>query len=221
MYDINADPEGFTSLFQSIDAPFECQVYELSNSNFPESAKTCDAFLVAGSIKGVYDTDPWISELFDFIKRCFQAGTKLIGICFGHQAIAQALGGYASKSEKGWGLGLKEFNIIKHRPWMEPELKSCKLYFTHQDQVKRLPHGAELLGTNDFCPINIYCIGDKVLGLQGHPEYSFKMIHKTIEELKDQIPEDIQTTAFDSINGVEPDSKIVAKWIVNFICSGQ
>ena len=78
-------------------------------------------------------------------KEVMRPKKKLVGICFGHQVVAHALGGHASKSEKGWGLGLKEFSIIKKKSWMVPSLDTCKLYFTHQDQVISLPLGAELL----------------------------------------------------------------------------
>ena len=219
LHDIHTGPEAFTSLFQSINAPLDLHVYEVSNGHFPESPETCDAFLVPGSIKGVYDSDPWIGELLDFVKRSFQAQKKLIGICFGHQVMAHALGGHASKSEKGWGLGLKEFMIVKQKPWMVPNLDTCKLYFTHRDQVMTLPTGGELLGTSDFCPNNIFCIGNRVLGIQGHPEYTLKRMYKILERLKEQVPIEVQKVAGDSLENSQPDSEIVAQWILNFMTS--
>ena len=217
LHDIHTGSEKFTSLFQSINAPLDFHVYEVSNGNFPESPEVCDAFLVSGSTKGVYDSDPWIGELLDFVKRSYQAQRKLVGICFGHQVISHALGGHASKSEKGWGLGLKEFTITKRKSWMVPGLDSCKLYFTHGDQVTSLPPGAELLGTSDFCPNNIFCIGNRVLGIQGHPEYTLKRMYKILELLKEQVPIETQKVARTSLNNSKPDSEIVAKWILNFI----
>jgi GMP synthase-like glutamine amidotransferase len=219
LHDIHTGSEAFTSLFQSINAPLDFHVYEVSNGDFPESPEVCDAFLVPGSIKGVYDSDPWIGELLDFVKRIYQAQRKLVGICFGHQVIAHALGGHASKSEKGWGLGLKEFSITKKKSWMVPILDNCKLYFTHQDQVMILPSRAELLGTSDFCSNNIYCIGNRVLGIQGHPEYTLKRMYKILELLKEQVPVEIQKIALNSLNNSQPDSEIIAQWIFNFITS--
>ena len=217
LHDVHTGPEEFIPLFHSINAPFDFDVYEVSNGNFPESPEVCDAFLVSGSTKGVYDTDPWIGELSEFIKRSYKAQRKLVGICFGHQVIAHALGGHASKSEKGWGLGLKEFIITKRKSWMVPGLDSCRLYFTHGDQVMRLPPGAELLGTSDFCPNNIFCIRNTVLGIQGHPEHTLKRMYKILELLKEKISIESQKVARNSLNSSKPDSEIVARWILNFI----
>lgn len=217
LYDSGTGSEKCHHLFKSINAPFKCRAYEINKGKFPTSTKSCDAYIVAGSIKAVYDSNPWISELSRFIKRVDREERKLIGICFGHQAIAQALGGYASKSEKGWGLGLKEFKIRRHKSWMEPVLDNCNLYFVHQDQVMRLPSEAELLGTSDFCVNNIYCIGNRVLGIQGHPEYSYGNLIKIMELLKDQVPVEVYENGLNSVDKGEPDSLTIAKWIVNFI----
>jgi len=217
LHSIETEPDYFKPFFTSIDAPFECVVYDVTKGELPESPDVCDAFIVSGSAKGVYDSDPWITDLAAFIKKIDRAQKKLVGICFGHQMIAQALGGHASKSEKGWGLGLREFQITAQKPWMEPALDRCSLYFLHQDQVTDLPAGAEALGGSDFCPNTIYSIGDRVLGIQGHPEFSHSFVAYVLEEFKAEFGSELYQEALNSLDNGVPDATTVGQWIINFI----
>jgi GMP synthase-like glutamine amidotransferase len=147
--------DAYIRFLQSVNAPFEFVGYEVALGQFPASPYECDAYVITGSPRGAYDSDPWIADLAQFIREGTQAGRKFAGICFGHQILAQALGGRVEKSEKGWGLGLKSFEITETKPWMNGHsLQGAPaLYFAHQDQVQELPPGAELLGGNEFCPI--------------------------------------------------------------------
>lgn len=217
LHAMETEPDLFSSFFRAVNAPFECQVFEITKGKYPESLGAFDAFIVSGSKKGVYDPDPWIADLSEFIRSCKLDRRKLVGICFGHQLIAHALGGSASKSEKGWGLGLREFEITTQKSWMDPALNRCALYFSHQDQVTALPAGAELLGGIEFCPNTIYCIGDQVLGIQGHPEISSGLMIQIIERRKEQVGSKIYRDALDSLNKGTPDAMAVAHWIINFI----
>ncbi len=165
----------------------------------------------------MYDPDPWIADLSEFIKNCNLKRRKLVGICFGHQLIAHALGGSASQSEKGWGLGLREFDITTQKSWMDPVLHRCALYFSHKDQVTALPAGAELLGSSEFCPNALYCIGDQVLSIQGHPEISPGLMVQIIEQRKEQVGGEVHSDALNSLNNGTPDARTVARWIINFI----
>lgn len=217
LHAMEMEPDLFGSFFRTVSAPFECQVFEITKGEFPDSPGVCDAFIVSGSTDGVYDPSPWIVDLSEFIKSCKLERRKLVGICFGHQLIAHSLGGHASKSEKGWGLGLREFEITTQKPWMDPALNRCALYFSHQDQVTTLPTGAELLGGSAFCPNTIYCIGDQVLGIQGHPEISRSLMMQIIERRKELVGIEVHRDALNSLNHGTPDASTVARWIINFI----
>ena len=207
----------FRFLLQNMDAGMTFQVHEIGRGDFPASSHDCDAFIISGSTAGVYDDEAWISDLSSFIQTCERERRKLVGICFGHQMIAHALGGLAEKSEKGWGLGRSEFRVLNHKAWMEPSLDRCTLYYTHQDQITRLPSEAELLGTSDFCPVNLFSIGNRILGMQGHPEYSREHMVKVILKLKDQIPPKTYHDALDSLDKGPSDSDPVTQWIIQFI----
>ena len=165
----------------------------------------------------MYDADPWIAPLMEFIRNAYQSGQKLIGICFGHQAIAHALGGHAEKSKKGWGFGLKTIEIAQNKPWMASQPDQCSLYFVHQEQVQRLPPGAELLGGNDFCPIGFYAIGDQVLSIQGHPEFTLGIMEDILVDFKKDIPAEKYEEFGRSLGGGVPDNRVVAEWMVRFL----
>lgn len=219
LHAMETELDQFSSFFKAASAPFETQVFEITRGEYPDSSVAFDAFLISGSKKGVYDPDLWIADLSEFVRSCTLDRRKLVGICFGHQLIAHALGGYTSKSEKGWGLGLQEFDITTQKPWMVPTLNRCALYFSHQDQATSLPVGAELLGGSDFCPNAMYCIGDQVLGIQGHPEISHSLMVQVIERRKEQVGSKVYSDALSSLNNGTPDARTVARWIINFIYS--
>ncbi|MEN8171357.1 MAG: hypothetical protein ABFS03_00605 [Chloroflexota bacterium] len=206
----------YIRFLESAHAPFEYQGYIVSQGEFPESVDACDAYLITGSPKGVYNNDVWIANLERFIQVSYRAGKKLVGICFGHQILAQALGGRVEKSEKGWGLGLDTFKLSAHMPWMTETPDHCALYFVHQDQVIELPPGAELLGGNDFCPNLIFTIDNQALGIQGHPEFGLEIMGDIMLARKDTVGEDVYQKALDSLDNGKPDNQLFAEWIVNF-----
>lgn len=207
----------YIRFFQSVDPPFDYVGYELTQGQFPDSPAECDAYVITGSPRGVYDTDEWIATLMQFIRDSYQAGKKLIGICFGHQILAHALGGHAEKSEKGWGFGLKTFDIIEPKTWMTHRPDHCSLYFVHQDQVIRLPPEAELLGGNPFCPNAFFTIDNRVLGIQGHPEFSESIMRDLLALRKERLGPQVYEMAAQSLDSGTPDNQLLAQWMVNFI----
>ncbi len=207
----------YIRLFETVQAPFEYVGYEVAQGELPESPDACDAYLITGSPTGVYDDEPWIMPLSDFIRACYRQNKRLVGICFGHQILAEALGGHVEKSEKGKGLGLKTFAINATKPWMSEPSSQCALYFVHQDQVIDLPPEAELLGGNAFCPNALYTINNRVLGIQGHPEFTHDLMEKILAAHDKQTDPEVHATAVASLNNGMPDNQRMATWIVNFL----
>ncbi|MGB0389852.1 MAG: glutamine amidotransferase-related protein, partial [Ardenticatenaceae bacterium] len=146
--------------------------------------------------------------------------TKLVGVCFGHQILAHALGGHAEKSEKGWGLGLRPVQINGHQThhsWMSPTLPQGAFYYCHQDQVMRLPEGAERLAGNEFCPNGMFVIRNRVLGLQAHPEFTNDVMQKAIAWLDQSTDLDHLDSAAATLHHATADNPVMAQWIVNFL----
>lgn len=129
---------------------------------FPDRPDQCDAWLLTGSKFGAYEGHPWIARLEDFIRAAHAADVPMAGICFGHQVIAQALGGRVEKFAGGWAAGRKEYAF--------EGLGTIALNAWHQDQVTAVPPGARVVGSNDFCANAALVYGDAILTVQPHPE---------------------------------------------------
>lgn len=189
--------------------------YEIAFGQWPKSIDECRAWIITGSAKGVYDKDEWIAQLKKFIKELHQNKKKLFGICFGHQIIADALGGRVEKSEKGWGLGVKDFRLIKEQSWMKPAKNEISLLFSHQDQVIEIPQEAVLLATNDFCPNQMFQIGSHILTVQGHPEYNAEYCKEKLNKHHGAISEEVFQEALKSFEKT-PDNEILSDWFREF-----
>lgn len=209
--------DAYIHFFESVQASFEYAGYNLREGEFPSSPAECDAYVITGSVSGVYDTEVWIADLSVFIRDCFQAGRKLVGICFGHQILAHSLGGHAEKSEKGRGLGQYSITLSHTPAWMHHPPAQLRLYYMHQDQVMTLPPQAELLGGNDFCPNALFAIDSRVLGIQGHPEFTSAFMREVLLTMEATVPPQTYQAALQSLQNGEPDNHLVGTWIVAFL----
>jgi GMP synthase-like glutamine amidotransferase len=213
----NTEIAQFQAFFALVDQELELVEYRITEGDFPADPTACDAYLITGSPQGVYDSDPWLPQLAEFIWACYQAQQKLVGVCFGHQMLAHTLGGYAAKSEKGWGMGLRRFQIVVEQPWMDPPLAEGALYFCHQDQVQALPANATRLAGDEFCPHTMFAIGHQVLGIQGHPEFTTNFMQALIDYLGPRAGSETSSQAATSLATEQPQAAIVARWVVNFL----
>ena len=214
--------DNFRDFLDLVPNKIELIHYRITEMEFPADPAECDGYLITGSPRGVYDTNRWIAELGDFIRATHAAGVKLVGICFGHQILAHALGGHAEKSDKGWGMGLRPFelNADKAPEWLTLPADSgeCNLYFCHQDQVIKLPNNATRLAGSEFCPNAMFTIEDKVLGMQGHPEFSQKTMTDTVDYFNDKLDSEFLSEVSATIgNGKSPDDVHAARWVVSFL----
>lgn len=213
----NSPIDTYIKFLNSSGKNFSCSGFELSAGEFPSSSDNFDAFLITGSPRGVYDSDPWINELKQFIRDRFKLGDKFVGICFGHQILAHALGGFAEKSEKGWGFGQKQITISKKKTWMGDQPDQINLYYVHQDQVTSLPANAENLGGSDFVPNALFTIDNQVLGIQGHPEFTKDIMVQIASSHKEDFDPKFYDLALQSINNGSPDNQLLAIWIADFL----
>ncbi|UPY37860.1 type 1 glutamine amidotransferase [Sediminicoccus sp. KRV36] len=144
-------------------------LHDVTAGDLPHSPTDCEAWLLTGSPAGVYDDLPWIAPLMAFLRQA-RGRTKLVGICFGHQAMAQAWGGRVVKSPKGWGIGLHRYDVRQPAAWME-DRAAVHVPASHQDQVVEAPAGARVTIANEFTPLAGLDYGDAV-SFQCHPEFT-------------------------------------------------
>lgn len=215
------DPEKFRHLFATQTSSEQLPHYTITCGQYPQSVNECDAYLITGSPSSSYENLPWIPPLENFVQQCYERRIPLVGICFGHQIIAQALGGQVTQASQGWCLGLKAMDVVETRPWMQNTFKktSYGLHFLNRDQVIKMPSGAELLCGTEDCPITMFSIDQHVLCLQGHPEQSRSSMQVILEYLKQEggISDSIHHAALDSMSAGQPDADVFAQWIWQFL----
>lgn len=174
-----------------------------------------DAAVITGSAAGVYEEAPWIGGLLDWI-RAARGRTRLIGVCFGHQAMAQAFGGRVEKSDRGWGVGLHRYDVVSHEPWMEPRAAAVAVPVSHQDQVVEAPAGARIILRSAFTPIAGLAWGEDAISLQGHPEFTPAYAADLTAGRRDRIGPEVVDPALDSLAGPN-DRQLVGQWLRRFI----
>jgi GMP synthase (glutamine-hydrolysing) len=153
---------------------FSFQTYKVLDGEFPDSPQDADGWLITGSRFGVYEDHDWIAPLEQLVRDIMAADRPLIGVCFGHQIIAQALGGKVAKYDGGWSIGHVEYRM--------KDGSTLPLHAWHQDQVIEKPDNAETLGSTDFCEHAVLAYGDKVLSMQPHPEFGTEFVRGLIEK---------------------------------------
>eukprot|EP00300_Choanocystis_sp_HF-7_P005038 c13845_g1_i1.p1 GENE.c13845_g1_i1~~c13845_g1_i1.p1 ORF type:complete len:290 (+),score=39.95 c13845_g1_i1:54-923(+) len=217
----------FTNLLQAVDPRIRVDLFDAFTTArcLPSpSDPNIDCFLISGSPFAAYDPDEWVADLKQFIVTAFQSGKVLIGICFGHQIIAAALGGQVHKAPVGYLSGIREHSLVLSNPpqWFEPRLPFTRLTVSHGDQVYQLPPNATLLLSSDVCPIAGYFIEDRVLCFQQHPELSPAFVQGLITARIDRLAPDRYSEAMKSLVPPHHLTHITAAtWIVNFIQQRQ
>jgi GMP synthase-like glutamine amidotransferase len=195
---------------------YDWRVYAADEGEYPAAPEDCDAYLVTGSAAAVYDDDPWVARLLDFL-RAAKGRAKLVGVCFGHQTMAQAFGGRVVKSPMGWGVGEHEYRVVAREPWMD-DADTFRLPASHQDQVVDVPPGAEVFAASAFTPIAGLAWRDQpAISMQPHPEFEPAYATALIEARRGRIYSDEEAdraiASFD-----RPDDRArVGKWIGAFL----
>ena len=202
----------YPSMFRAmLGNGFEFESFDVQAGQLPD-AGAHHACLLTGSPAGVYDPLPWIPGLMDFIRAA--KDSKMVGICFGHQAMAEALGGRVKKSEKGWGAGLHRYNVVRPEPWMDGA-STIAAPASHQDQVVVQPSNTEIVARSDFTPLAALAWTDRpAISFQFHPEFSPAFAKSLIGKRYDVVPDpDAAIASLDAPN----DNARVAGWIKRFL----
>jgi GMP synthase-like glutamine amidotransferase len=205
---------GYREMFAALLPRLTFQYYAAHRGQLPSSARECDAWLCTGSKYSVYDGTPWIANLAAFIRSLGEK--RFVGICFGHQMLAHAMGGEVAKAKQGWGVGVLDVEVLRKEPWMDPPLQYLRIQHMHQDQVQRLPEKSLLLGKSAHCEVAIFRVGETMLGIEGHPEFTVEYGAALIRARRKQIGERESQHALDSL-AANNDGQVVGRWIERFL----
>lgn len=198
---------------------YDYRTYACDEGELPQSPTDCDAWLITGGAAGAYEPDPWIGQTMDFL-RAARGKAAMVGVCLGHQLMAQAFGGRVIKSPKGWGVGENEYRILLREPWMDADAATIRLPASHQDQVVEAPPGAEVWAASDFTPYaGLIYRGDRAISMQPHPEFEPAYAIELIETRRDgPLTPELSDRAVASYRG--PDDRArVGEWIKVFLAS--
>ena len=208
-------PEGlehlgqYPDMFETLLAGhgFDFARYRVLGMDFPGSVHDCDGWLITGSKHGAYEDHPFIAPLEQFIRDAFAAGVPVAGVCFGHQIMAQALGGRVEKFKGGWSTGPTAYDFGG---------QTLTLNAWHQDQVVELPPGAVPIASSPFCQYAGLAYGKTGYSVQAHPEYGDEFIDGLIEKRgKGVVPDALLAEARAKL-GTPLDSAVIADQIAAF-----
>lgn len=182
---------------------FSFRTYRVVEGQLPASVTECEGWLITGSRHGAYEDHPWIPPLEDFIRASFAAHVPMVGVCFGHQIIAQAMGGKVEKFAGGWAVGPTDYDF---------DGQTLTLNAWHQDQVTRAPEGAKVLASNEFCANAALLYDDRAFTVQAHPEFRSDFIDGLMKTRgKGLVPQGVMDKAATRLSDSLSDQTIAAQ----------
>ncbi|MGZ6911726.1 MAG: type 1 glutamine amidotransferase [Acidimicrobiia bacterium] len=211
-------PELFTAVLA--DPELELVRYDLDQDQFPDSTRECDGWLLSPSRCSVTDAHPWIGSAADLVRELIVTEQPYVGICFGHQLAAQALGAKVARAPDGWQVGVHDYEIVAPAPWMEPPAGSVALIASHEDQVLEIPPGAELLLRSSGCPVAGLTLGPRAWSIQPHPEFTPELADHLLAQRVDLIGAE-KVAAARSTLARPLDRMLVGRWVGRFFTSAR
>ena len=220
-------PSMFKRLLESSTRHREIELtfttYKVNRGIYPKDIHEVDAYIMTGSKNSVYENIPWIIELGEFVKTLHHQRKTFVGICFGHQMVAHALGGDARLASAGWSLGIKKatLDLSMHQNRFSASLakRSFKLIYSHRDQVIEPAPGAVVLASTDGCPIAACSLEPHILTLQGHPEFSLEYA-KDLFSLRRKVFPDVKFRLAMNSLCTSIDQRMLGEAIIDFCLSG-
>lgn len=206
----------FAAMAARADPTAELVVYDARHGQLPARPDECDGWLCTGSSASVYDDEPWIDALAGFVRAVHDARRPFVGVCFGHQLVAHALGGRTERATGGWGAGALAMDVTAPEAWMGGGPSSATLLYSHQDQVTVLPPGGRVLGAAAHCPVAMLAVDGHIVGIQAHPEFTAAYLRALLVDRADRIGEAGTAAALASLER-PTDETAVAGWLLAFL----
>lgn len=210
----------YPSMFRRLLGPgYDYTTWDVQAGALPKAPEEAQAYIVTGSSSGVYDPLPWIEPLKGFLNAA-KGRAALVGVCFGHQIMAEAFGGKVVASPKGWGVGLHDYAIRSREPWMD-DVASLRAPASHQDQVVVAPPNAEVVAGSDFTPFGMLAYRDRrAISIQLHPEFEPAYAKALIENRRGSRYTDEQADGALASYGQPDDRARIGGWIARFVAGG-
>ncbi len=207
-------PSMFEDLLRRSEHHFD--TFNARSGHLPEAPGTCGAYLITGSPAGVHDGEPWIEETRAFLRRA-KGEAALIGICFGHQLMADAFGGRVERAAGGWGIGLHRYKVRDRQPWMDGASEIAAAA-SHQDQVVVAPPGARIVAGSEFTPMGMLAYDDQpAISIQLHPEFEPAFAAALIEARRGSLFPEGQARAAIASLAAPNDRRRIGEWINAFL----
>jgi len=206
----------FERMFDATENGFSYEVVDVEGNSLLPDPSRIDGIVITGSPAGVYEDHDWLPPLREFIRRAYDAKTPMLGVCFGHQIMADALGGDVRKSEKGWGLGRHTYRVAGRPGFMSDAPEALSIACSHQDQVIVPPAEAEVILASDFTPnAGLFYKSGKALSFQPHPEFLDDYALALVELRRGRAPDEVVNTGVASF-AQSSDSAQIANYIGKF-----
>jgi GMP synthase-like glutamine amidotransferase len=206
-------PDRYRHLLGDADPGLEFREFDAVRGELPTDLGECDAWIVTGSRADAHGDEPWVVDLLEWIRWANDARERLAGICFGHQAVAQALGGAVERGDR-WRMGPQRLTVDA-TPWFGEQ--TVALNAMHRDVVTELPPEAEVIGSGETAQIPAFRLGDHVLCVQDHPEFDNDLIRAIIEMRRPRLGDELADDASARVLRTPTDGDVVGCWLADFL----
>ena len=202
----------YRDMLRKVNPDVEVVAYDAIGGELPSSPDECDGWIISGSGFSAYDDEPWIHSLLDFVREIHERRSRLLGVCFGHQVVAEALGGkVAPSSTFRLGPGVYELDPTD---WWEGGEVAIPAF--HGDVVVATPPGAEVVGRTEGIEIGAMRVGDHILTIQNHPEYQPHYFDLLIDRRGQELPDELKVDARNRLTSMPHDDERFSQWAMSF-----